>query len=286
MRVGFGSGEFFDFAEGVHDQAMDGCACCSAGFRGVAVGCHGPEARTINIASPSDDAQYTQGQVVNASYSCTDTDGVATCAGPVANGAALDTTTLGPKHLHGSPRPTASGTRAQRVVNYNVVTSTGGPVGGDDAGDAAAHARRDADVLAVHPGHDAELHGDARPRRSSRRRPTRRCPWPTRARRHRPPRQRHLLPAGGARGRRGATPGRSRARRRSAAPPPRRRILTDDVGDRDDHAGVQADHRRDRRAAHRRLRQDADLHAVDDEPVAGSPDGARYEPSASLRKAS
>jgi hypothetical protein len=84
----------------------------------------------INITAPTDGAQYTVGQVVSASYSCTDTDGVATCAGPVANEAQLDTVSAGPKAF----RVTATdnlGNASERTVNYNVVTSTGGPVGGD-----------------------------------------------------------------------------------------------------------------------------------------------------------
>ena len=85
---------------------------------------------TINIASPSDNAQFNVGQVVNASYTCTDTDGVATCAGPVANNAALDTSVPGPKTF----RVTATdnlGNASEATVNYNIVSSTGGPVGGD-----------------------------------------------------------------------------------------------------------------------------------------------------------
>jgi len=85
---------------------------------------------TINIASPSDNAQFTVGQIVNASYTCTDTDNVLTCAGPVANNAALDTSTAGPKEFRVNATDTL-GNASSAVVNYNVVVSTGGPVGGD-----------------------------------------------------------------------------------------------------------------------------------------------------------
>ena len=85
---------------------------------------------TINIASPSDNAQFTVGQIVNASYTCTDTDGVATCAGPVANNAAVDTSSVGPKEFRVNATDNL-GNASSAVVNYNVVTSTGGPVGGD-----------------------------------------------------------------------------------------------------------------------------------------------------------
>jgi hypothetical protein len=85
---------------------------------------------TINIASPTDGAQFTQGQVVNASYSCTDTDGVATCAGPVASDMPLSTSTIGPNTF----RVTATdslGNSSEMVVNYSVVSETPGDVGGE-----------------------------------------------------------------------------------------------------------------------------------------------------------
>ena len=44
----------------------------------------------IEIDNPTDGAQYTQGQVVNASYSCLND-----CAGTVASGSPIDTTTVG-----------------------------------------------------------------------------------------------------------------------------------------------------------------------------------------------
>ena len=54
------------------------------------------EPPTITISTPNQSQHFTQGQVVDASYACQDTaSGVASCTGPVANGAALDTSTLG-----------------------------------------------------------------------------------------------------------------------------------------------------------------------------------------------
>jgi hypothetical protein len=88
------------------------------------------QATTINIASPTDGAQYTQGQPVNASYTCTDTDGIASCVGTVASGAAINTTDIGPKTFTVTATDSLGNT-SQQTVNYNVVTSTGGPVGGD-----------------------------------------------------------------------------------------------------------------------------------------------------------
>ena len=52
----------------------------------------------ISITRPVDGAHYAEGQSVLASYACTDPDGpadVATCSGPVASGALLDTSTPG-----------------------------------------------------------------------------------------------------------------------------------------------------------------------------------------------
>lgn len=52
---------------------------------------------TIQISKPAGGATYTQGQSVVADYSCTaDEAAITTCSGPVANGAAVDTATLGP----------------------------------------------------------------------------------------------------------------------------------------------------------------------------------------------
>jgi hypothetical protein len=53
---------------------------------------------TISITSPANGAAYTHGQVVSASYACSpaDASALSSCAGPVASGAAIDTTTPGP----------------------------------------------------------------------------------------------------------------------------------------------------------------------------------------------
>jgi hypothetical protein len=55
-------------------------------------------APAITIASPPDATTYAQGFAVNSAYSCNDGPfgtGVASCTGPVASGAAIDTSTLG-----------------------------------------------------------------------------------------------------------------------------------------------------------------------------------------------
>ena len=147
-------------------------------------------------------------------------------------------------------------------MNYNVVTSTGGPVGGDTpatlqltlgatptfspfipgmaqsytatttaqvVSTAANAALSVADPSSVHTGH--LVNGT------------------------------YFLPAalevGAAALRAGYEHGAGRRHRRPDDHPELERHRG-----RDDHAGVQAEHRRDRRAPHRRLRQDAHLHAV------------------------
>ena len=59
-------------------------------------------APAITITVPANGATYTLNQTVSANYSCSDLPsgtnaGVATCAGPVASGAALDTSSVGSK---------------------------------------------------------------------------------------------------------------------------------------------------------------------------------------------
>jgi hypothetical protein len=57
-------------------------------------------APTISIGSPFDGEVVTQGQQIAATYSCADEtngSGLASCTGPVANGAPIDTATTGQK---------------------------------------------------------------------------------------------------------------------------------------------------------------------------------------------
>jgi hypothetical protein len=83
---------------------------------------------TISIASPVDGATFTVGQIVNANYSCADTggSGLATCAGPVASGAAIDTASAGTKSFTVTATDHA-GNAGSTVVHYTVVAppSTG-----------------------------------------------------------------------------------------------------------------------------------------------------------------
>jgi Domain of unknown function DUF11 len=83
-------------------------------------------APSVTITTPANGASYAQGQVVKASYTCAEgafgpglQTGTAGCSGPVANGAAIDTTTVGPHSF----AVTAASTDLQstsQTVSYNV----------------------------------------------------------------------------------------------------------------------------------------------------------------------
>ncbi len=77
---------------------------------------------SISIASPLDGAVYSKGQAVTAVYSCTPGEGagVKSCAGPVANGASLDTSTAGSHSFTVNAKDTDGGT-ASKTVSYSVV---------------------------------------------------------------------------------------------------------------------------------------------------------------------
>ena|GEM_PF-2695544 len=90
----------------------------------------------ITVAAPTDGAVYTVGQTVDASYSCTDVAsyGIATCAGPVASGSPIDTSSVG-EHSFEVTATDLRGTPALDDVSYYVqaapVTTVIGP---NDAG--------------------------------------------------------------------------------------------------------------------------------------------------------
>lgn len=80
-------------------------------------------APAIAITAPADGATYALNQVVNASYSCTDAVGVATCQGSVPTGTALDTSTVGPQTFTVTATD-AAGNQSQVVRQYSVVLPT------------------------------------------------------------------------------------------------------------------------------------------------------------------
>jgi hypothetical protein len=75
---------------------------------------------SVSATVPAEGATYAVGQAINVAYSCQDAgSGVASCHGPVAPGAALDTSTPGP---HSFTVTTADhlGNRGTRTVHYTV----------------------------------------------------------------------------------------------------------------------------------------------------------------------
>jgi hypothetical protein len=79
---------------------------------------------SITITTPADGAVYSVGEQVTAAYSCTDADsGVDTCAGSVANGAAVDTGSVGEKTFTVEASDNAGNTASQ-TVSYTVADRT------------------------------------------------------------------------------------------------------------------------------------------------------------------
>ena len=76
---------------------------------------------SITITTPAEEAAYTQGQAINANYGCQPGEGtsVKTCAGPVANGAPLETATVGEHEFLVKAEDNDKG-KAGKSVNYTV----------------------------------------------------------------------------------------------------------------------------------------------------------------------
>lgn len=80
-------------------------------------------APSVQICAPTTAVTYTRGQLVNASYSCiegSDGPGVASCAGTVANGQLIDTSTPGP-HSFMVTATSRNGQVTVTTVTYTVV---------------------------------------------------------------------------------------------------------------------------------------------------------------------
>lgn len=97
---------------------------------------------TVTLTNPADGRSYDQGAEVLAEYTCADEaggSGLASCAGPAANGAAIDTATLGEHEFTVTARDNAGNetvvTHAYTVTNGSdpVITVTS-PVLGEDGG--------------------------------------------------------------------------------------------------------------------------------------------------------
>jgi len=82
------------------------------------------KAPTISVTTPSLGAVYLLNQSVAASYSCSDVgSGVATCAGPVASGAPIDTASVGTKTFTVVAKDNVGNTRSLSVtyvVTYKI----------------------------------------------------------------------------------------------------------------------------------------------------------------------
>ena len=86
----------------------------------------------VSVTTPADGAGYLLGAPVHASYACADSaSGVATCAGDVADGALVDTSTIGSHSFTVRPTDNA-GNPASRTVTYNVIAPSGGHDRADD----------------------------------------------------------------------------------------------------------------------------------------------------------
>ena len=80
-------------------------------------------APVVSVATPSAGAVYGLGENVAADYSCADEaggSGLASCAGPVADGAALDTSSIGEKTFTAKAADNAGNT-SSRTMTYSVV---------------------------------------------------------------------------------------------------------------------------------------------------------------------
>jgi phosphatidylglycerophosphate synthase len=85
-----------DGAKAVYVRFRDGAGNVSAAYSdGITLDTAAP---VITLTTPANGAAFALNQAVPAAYSCTDaTSGIASCAGTVANGAAIDTATVGAK---------------------------------------------------------------------------------------------------------------------------------------------------------------------------------------------
>ena len=82
---------------------------------------------TITLSTPANGATFSQGQTVAASYSCSPPAAttITSCAGTVADGAAIDTTTLG-QHTFTATATDTDGIAATQTATYSVTPPPAG----------------------------------------------------------------------------------------------------------------------------------------------------------------
>jgi hypothetical protein len=78
---------------------------------------------TVTLTTPAQGASFAQNAVVNASYSCADDTALSTCVGDVADGAPIDTATLG-NHTFTVTATDAAGNVGTAVHDYVVADVT------------------------------------------------------------------------------------------------------------------------------------------------------------------
>lgn len=104
-------------------------------------------APTVTIDSPADGATYYVGQPVTADYSCADTDSTVTsCDGPVADGAAVDTSTPGVRTF------TVEATDSDGGAASASTTYTVAPIGGECSAKAVNLANKQLDLGSTSKG--------------------------------------------------------------------------------------------------------------------------------------
>ena len=118
-----GAGRWVDVTTSLDTTANQICGTLTS-FSPIAIARPTPDttAPTITITSPTNNASYPLGSALTAAYSCDDGtgSGVATCAGTVANGAALPTTVVGPKTFTVRTSDNA-GNNGSMTVTYSII---------------------------------------------------------------------------------------------------------------------------------------------------------------------
>ncbi len=80
---------------------------------------------SASITTPANGATYSAGQTVDANYSCTEGSqgtGIQSCSGPVADGAAIDTSTPGP-HSFTVTATSSDGLTGSQTATYTVIAT-------------------------------------------------------------------------------------------------------------------------------------------------------------------